>query len=439
MSSSKSNRIQIAIIGGGITGVILALGLQKRGVDFTLYERAPAFTELGAGIGFSPNAERALKIVDPEVYRVYKEVTPPTNGVEYFQFVDGYETNELVAKLLIGADAFQGGRRSDFLEAWSKLIPKDRVRFGKELVSTTDREDGRVLLQFKDGSTGEADVVIGCDGIHSRCRRLILGEENPACCASYTNKYCFRALIPMERARPVLGEERTSGGSRTLNRYMFIGPDAHCIIYPVAKGQIMNVLLVISDPNPWHTEDGKQTAPGERAEATQTYKEWHPFVKSLIELLPEKLQKWAIFDMFNNPAPYYYRGNMAIAGDAAHATGPHLGSGAGFGIEDGLVLASLFQAANAKLDGQDQESRVKLCRAALATYNNVRYDRTQWLVGATREACALFHRQNKAAAHDPEIFLQDISKLFHTIWDNNIEEMVQEAIGEFDVLGSASQ
>ncbi|KAI2470717.1 FAD/NAD(P)-binding domain-containing protein [Annulohypoxylon bovei var. microspora] len=437
MSPAETSNIHVAIIGGGITGIILALGLQKRGVNFTLYERAPAFTEIGAGIGFSPNAERALKVVDPEVYRVYKQLTPSTHMEEYFQWVDGYRTNEVAARLLIGVDAFQGGRRSDFVDAWSKLISKDRAKFNKEVASLVQKDDGKVSLQFKDGSVEEADVVIGCDGIHSRVRQLILGEANPASYASYSNKYCFRALVPMENARAALGAERTTGGNnKSLNRFMYNGPNAHYITYPVAKGQFMNVLLVISDPNPWKTEDGKHITSGSKGEALRAYEGWHPRVRAIAEMLPDELQKWAIFDMFENPAPYYNRDSVAIAGDAAHAAGPHLGSGAGFGIEDALVLATLLEAVNTKLDVQDQDAKIELCHTALAAYNNVRYDRTQWLVGATREACALFHWQDENVGSDFGKFLPEITKRFHKIWNNDINEMAKEALGEFERLGS---
>ncbi|KAI1765706.1 FAD/NAD(P)-binding domain-containing protein [Hypoxylon sp. FL1150] len=431
------DQIHVAIIGGGITGVILALGLQKRGVSYTLYERAPAFTEIGAGIGFSPNAERALRVVDPAVYRIYKEVASSTTGrEEHFQWVDGYATNKVAAKLLIGVDAFQGGRRSDFLEAWSRLIAGDSVRFGKEIASISERDDGGgggvVSLGFKNGSEEEADVVIGCDGINSQVRRLLLGDVDPASYPGYTNKYCYRALVPMDRARAVLGAERTAAGDRSMNRFMYNGPGAHCMTYPVAKDQFFNVLLVVSDPNPWRTEDGRHTAPGTRADAARAFAAWHPKVRALVDLLPEQLQKWAIFDLFENRVPRYHAGSVAIAGDAAHAAGPHLGSGAGFGIEDALVLASILEAANKKAAGKDQKAKTNLCHAALEAYNSVRYDRTQWLIGATRESCALFHWQDERVGSDFDKFLPEISRLFHQIWDNDIDQMVQGALKEFD-------
>ncbi|KAJ2979691.1 hypothetical protein NUW58_g7139 [Xylaria curta] len=144
----------------------LALALEKRGVSYTLYERAAAFTEIGAGIGFSPNAERALHVVDPRVYAVYKKVASSTDYEDYFQWVDGYESNEVVARLLIGVDAFQGGRRSDFLEAWSTLIPAEKARFSKDVEAIQEEEDGKLTLQFRDGSLETVDI-----GIRARPRR----------------------------------------------------------------------------------------------------------------------------------------------------------------------------------------------------------------------------------------------------------------------------
>jgi salicylate hydroxylase len=113
--ADEKRRLHVAIVGGGITGVTLALGLQARGVDYTIYERTSAFKEIGAGVGFSPNAERALTGVDPKVHAAYKRVATP-NGEDYFQWVDGYGTDEVVYKLYLGEQGFQGCRRSDFLD-----------------------------------------------------------------------------------------------------------------------------------------------------------------------------------------------------------------------------------------------------------------------------------------------------------------------------------
>ncbi|KAI0111196.1 hypothetical protein GGR51DRAFT_69381 [Nemania sp. FL0031] len=431
---TSTNGIHVAIIGGGITGVILALALSHRGVSYTLYERAPSFTEIGAGIGFSPNAERALKVVDPRVYAVYKQVASTTGDEEdYFTWVDGRRTNEVVARLLIGVDAFQGGRRSDFLEAWSKLIPSGRAKFGKEVESIIQRGEGKVVMRFRDQSVEEADVVIGCDGIRSRVRQLVLGEANPAAYPRYTNKFCFRALLPMDKARAVVGK------TRTMHRYMYNGPGAHTITYSVANGTLLNALFVVTDSNPWPIE--RHTASGTKQEVIDAFADWHPAVRGLVDLLPEKLEKWAIFDMYDHPAPYYNVGAAALAGDAAHASGPHLGSGAGFGIEDGLVLATVLKAADDEVVvRQSGKDKMQICCDALAAYNTARFDRDQWLPGATREAVELFQWRNKEVGSNHEKFLPIVDRLYHTIWDNDIDEMVKAAMVEFkNVVAKQSQ
>ncbi|KAJ3577815.1 hypothetical protein NPX13_g2753 [Xylaria arbuscula] len=421
MADSTSTRpaLHTAIIGGGITGVILALGLERRGVSYTLYERAPAFTEIGAGIGFSPNAERALRYVDPKVYSVYKKVASTTGDKEdYFNWVDGYRTNELVARLLIGVDAFQGGRRSDFLEAWSKLIPSDKVRFDKELVEAVNQGDGTVSLEFKDGTRAVANF--GCDGIRSRVRHLIIGEKKAQAHPHYTNKFCFRALLPMDKAREVLGDARTE------SRFMYNGPGRHAITYAVAEGKLLNALFVIHDPNPWPYE--RHTAPGTKQEVVDAYADWHPVVRGLVDLLPEKLDKWAIFDMFDAPTPYYNLRNIALAGDAAHASGPHLGSGAGFGIEDALVLACLLKLADEAYE-QNRPSLTKerLCDFTLKVYHEIRYERDEWLPKATRDAADHFQAVREGWTHDDRAsFLKSVSELYHTIWDKDISEMLTE-------------
>lgn len=273
--------------------------------------------------------------------------------------------------------------------------------------------------------------MIGCDGIRSRVRQLILGETNPASQPRYTHKFCFRALLPMAAVRNVLSPERIR------DRFMYNGPGAHVITYSVAGGALLNALFVVSDPDPW-PPGARHTAPGTKQEVVDAYKEWHPAVRGLVDLLPEKLDKWAIFDMYDYPAPHYNVGSVALAGDAAHASGPHLGSGAGFGIEDALVLASVLKAADDELGGtaggEAEKSKTQICHDALAAYNTARFDRDQWLPGATREAVELFQWQDKEVGSDPEKFLARVGGLYHTIWDNDIDEMVRNAVAGFQGL-----
>jgi salicylate hydroxylase len=148
--------LHVAIVGAGISGVTLALGLQARGVSYVIYERASGFKEIGAGIGFSPNAENALISLDKRIHEAYKRVATP-NGEDYFQWIHG-QADELIYKLFVGHQGFQGCRRSDFLYELAKMIPTEKVKFDKQVDLISEAKDGEVTLRFVDGTTESADA-----------------------------------------------------------------------------------------------------------------------------------------------------------------------------------------------------------------------------------------------------------------------------------------
>lgn len=156
---------EVAIIGGGITGLTLAIGLLRRKIPFKIYERATSFREIGAGIGFTPNAERAMKTLDPRIHAAFRTVAAQ-NDEDWFNYVDGYnwdvkdpDQEDTILRLYCGERGFEGCRRLDFLEELVKCVPEEFVEFEKDMVGVTERRnDEKILLSFRDGSTAEADV-----------------------------------------------------------------------------------------------------------------------------------------------------------------------------------------------------------------------------------------------------------------------------------------
>ncbi|KAJ4388055.1 hypothetical protein N0V93_008660 [Gnomoniopsis smithogilvyi] len=416
--SQSQTPLHVAIVGGGVTGLCLGIGLQARGVPFTIYERASGIQEVGAGIGLSPNAEWAMKVLAPEVHAGYERVAN-ANGEDYFQWVNG-ETKELIFKLFVGEGCFRGCRRSDFLEELVKCLPAERLKFGMMVEDVREEEEGAgMVLRFAGGREEFADTVIGSDGIRSRLRAQLF----PSSAATYTQKYSFRALIPMEQALARLGHHMVS------TRFMYNGPDAHIITYPVAGNTFLNTLAVVSDPQPWSAPGGRHTGRATRDEAMRAFAGWHADVKAIVELLPEDMDKWAIFDMLENPIQQYHKGGrVCLTGDAAHAVGPHLGAGAGFGIEDACLLAELLKIVQDQISNAGEERlKEKYLEAAFRVYTEMRYERTQWLVKHTRETVDLFEWRDPEVAKDSEAYGREISWRFHEIWDYNIDDMLKKA------------
>ena len=230
----------------------------------------------------------------------------------------------------------------------------------------------------------------------------------------------------MEKARDVLGQWRTS------TRLMHLGPNAHALTFPVALGTILNVVAFVTDPGEWQAKDGKLTAPACKSEAIQAFSAFSPVVRAIMDLLPEQLDKWAVFDTYDHPVPSYISGRLCLAGDAAHASAPHHGAGAGCGIEDNLALAVLLEAA-ARSDVSKRPSSV---RTALQVYNSVRYERSQFLVESSRIIGEVYEWRETDCGTDYKKIAHEIDSRSHKIWDYDVDAMVGEALDQF---GRATQ
>ncbi|KAI1561503.1 MFS-1 multi-domain protein [Pyrenophora tritici-repentis] len=419
---------EVAIVGGGIAGLTLAIGLLRRNIPFKIYERAQGFREIGAGIGFTANAERAMLALDPRIHAGFRNLAFRNNEDDFY-YVDGYhwdpnnpDHEEVIFKMYLDERGFEGCRRPDFLEELVRHIPPQFVAFGKDLVSVRDDAgDSKCTLSFHDGSAAKADLVIGCDGIRSKLRRVMFGEGHPAAYPQYTYKYAIRGLIPMDQAKAAVGE------FQTFNRMMHFGPGAHALTFPVAGGNILNVVAFVTDPDQWKAPDGKLTAPASKAEAAKAFSAFSPVVRKIINLLPDTIDKWAVFDTGIHPPPSYVSGRLCLAGDAAHAAAPHHGAGAGCGIEDTLVLACLLEAV-ARSNPADRSTAI---RSALQVYNNIRYERTQWLVQSSRMIGDVYEFMHPECGQDHQKIAHEIYTRSHKIWDYEVDAMAQDALHQF--------
>lgn len=207
----------VAIVGGGIAGLTLAIALNSRSIPVTLYEQARSFGEIGAGVSFSPNAVQAMKVCHQGIYEAFETVCTrnmwPSKEKVWFDYVDAYSdvmsNGVLDTAFTISSNLGQNGvHRAHFLDEAVKLIPNQLARFGKRLQNISEDRNGRLVMHFDDGTVAEADAIIGCDGIKSRVRQTIVGPDHPSARPVYTHKYAFRGLIPMEDACAAVGEER---------------------------------------------------------------------------------------------------------------------------------------------------------------------------------------------------------------------------------------
>ncbi|HYP83075.1 FAD-dependent monooxygenase [Variovorax sp.] len=343
--------LKVGIVGAGIGGVALARALRLRGIDAYLFERAGAFGEIGAGVQITPNAAkvlRALGLAD-QLDRVgfLPEAMVGRNwdtGRELFRT----PLREICPRLF-GAD-FYHVHRADVHAILCQDIPADRVRFNVQCVGV-DRTAHGATARFSDGSSFEADLIVGADGIHSVVRDALWGQSK----ASFTGHMCWRALVPVaQHPLPFVSPDAS----------FWMGPKAHIVTYYVKGGAAVNIVAV-NESAEWVAESW--TEPSTREELLAAYQGWHPNIIALFERVESSQTfKWGLFD--RDPMQAWSQGRVTLLGDAAHPMLPFLSQGAAMAIEDGYVLAAALSHCpdvEAALRAYEAERRPRTARVQL--------------------------------------------------------------------------
>lgn len=252
MEPHQARPIHIAIIGAGIGGLALAIGLVRQGVQYTLYESAAEYATVGAGVGLGPNALRAMHLIDPRLRELYDSIksgnlTPGKDHVmsEALMTEEGFGAKDGWVPTPWGAPCYTrtSAHRKALLDIMTSLVPSQTVRFNKKAKSIS-QESNKVSIAFEDGETVAVDAVIGADGIKGMTRRVVLENYPDHIEPTYTGKYGYRSIVPMQDAKEILGD--LAGDAK-----MFMGPEANFTVYPISKGTEVNVVAFKKHPQPW--------------------------------------------------------------------------------------------------------------------------------------------------------------------------------------------
>jgi len=415
---SPQKPFDVAIVGGGIAGLTLAIGLLRHKVPVTIYESAHHFGEIGAGVAFGPNSTRAMKLIDQSVKAAFDHVATTNQWqskkdvwfeVRYGQDLpsshhNGPKTNGELLGSITCSDGQATCHRAAFLDEMIKLVPSDVTHFGKRLQSIDDLGDDGVLLHFRDGTTATHAAVVGCDGIKSTTRLHVLGANDPAAHAQWTGKYCYRRLVPMDDAVGAIGEELA------MNNQVYLGPHGHMLTFPVQKGKAFN-MVAFSSQEKWEHEEWVIHATKE--ELQKDFEGYGSTVQAMLPLV-KSLDIWALFD--DPPTRTYFKGRVCLMGDAAHASTPFQGSGAGMAIEDAYVLSSLLGSIRGKEE----------IEGAFRGFDAVRRERTQRLVRTSREAAHLWEFELEGVGEDYEKIRENMMTRMHWVWNEDLEKEVKE-------------
>jgi 6-hydroxynicotinate 3-monooxygenase len=331
-------KLRIAIAGGGLGGLTAAILLEKAGYNYAVYEQAPQLARIGAGINLYQNTTRIFKHIGllDKMSAIGLRCESWLNrewdtGRIYFAWPEKeWEEQYAAPHLLL--------HRGDLQAMMAAAVPQHRIQYGKCLTGLEDRK-GMIRLSFTDGSTADADIVIGADGVNSIVREILLGPELP----TYSGFVAYRAIIP----RKLLGDYvlESDGVKFWCDDRHWAKEDRHFIIYYLTRARD-EIYFVTGSPDPnW---EGLLPVDVEMAEIKKHYEGFHPAVQRVIDACP-KASKWPLLE--RQPLPLWSRGRIVLLGDACHPMKPHMGQGAGMAMEDAVILVRCIEAADGDYAG----------------------------------------------------------------------------------------
>ena len=355
------NARRIAIVGAGLGGLAAAIALRRQGFEVQVYEQAAELAEFGAGINISPNSVKffhAVGLAD-KLHAVSSEPV----GLTWRD----WDSGEIHHCLPFGDFEKRYGakyyvvHRSDLHRLLSEAVPQESIQLGKRCAKVESR-NGTAGLSFTDGTSAEADVVVGCDGIRSAVRAHLFGGEGP----HYAGTMCWRALAPAS----ALPEGYHDG---YVNQWS--GNGGFVISYYVRRGEFINFVCVRQQPG-WTEQSW--SVPSNVDELLAAFP--HAGEK-LRRMMGEatSCSKWGQFT--GEHAAQWTKDRVTLLGDSAHAMLATFGQGANMAFEDAYVLAQWLRAS---ADDPD---------AALAHYEAVRKPRATRVQQLSRTE-VLFKKQH---------------------------------------------
>jgi len=360
--------MDIAIIGGGIAGLSLALNLHRHGIACRVFERAPEVKELGVGITLLPHAMREFAALglDQALFDAGIEIGESCFYNRFGQLIYREPRGKGAGYQYPEVSIHRGRLHMILYRAACERLGRDRILTDHDCIGVAQDDDG-VTIAFRQFSTDamrapvRATVAIGCDGINSVLRRQFYPDDRVAFAGINT----WRGVT---RRKPIL----------TGRTYMRIGSilTGKIVVYPIIDdvdrdgNQLVNWMAEIKrdtfDQNDWNK-------PGALADFLPIYRDFRFDWLDVAALIrdADQILEYPMVD--KDPIARWTFGRVTLAGDAAHPMYPRGSNGAAQGAIDARVLAECLLA-----DRGDAP-------AALRAYEAVRAPATAKIVRTNRE------------------------------------------------------
>lgn len=308
--------MKVLIVGAGIGGLTLSALLRKRGIDTVVIEREKEWKHIGYVLGLFPNGMRVLREVG-----IADELLSEGKRIPAHYVVD--EDAHVISKadftsLTAEHEAVVEVERENLHGALRRANDDAAVRMGVTVKSLVDNDDG-VIVTFSDDSTETYDLVVGADGINSHMRDYVQPKEK-----DYSGLTFWLTWIPDDPSFPE-------------DIVYYAGEGKGAALFPCKKGDHIGVLFALSAAEKTPIDPACF-----REHLRKNFAEMHGVMPKVLQSLPELPASMYHNDDNEMHLRKWYRGRIALLGDAVHALSPILGMGASMAMEDAHVLAELL-------------------------------------------------------------------------------------------------
>ncbi len=351
----------VVIVGAGIAGLATALALQQRGLGSVVLERRAGATDEGAGIQIGPNGVALLERLG--LRSALEQVASVPDAIDVHDGPSGRRLTQLPLGAWIAkrhGHPYWVIHRADLMRVLSEAVTaagiEVRYRCASEHVIDAAANDVRVALTS--GETLQASAVIAADGLWSRVRTDHFDAMEPPPAERVAARAMLAADVVPEKLRGVVS--------------VWMAPDAHLVMYPVARGTQHNVVVIARGetiPGAWSTA----------LTADDVALRVQGFALAIQDMLrtARTWQQWPLIS--RTPLKTFAKGRIALIGDAAHPMMPYLAQGAVMALEDAVAIADAL------------ETRRDDRGAACAAFSQSRVARANRVVAAAARNGRIYH------------------------------------------------
>lgn len=326
---TNTYQIDIVIVGGGIAGLSAALACAQAGHKVTVLEGAKELAEVGAGFQITPNASKILMRWGLENEMSKSWAIPSSCSVHRYNgkllaFEEKFAENNMRKYQAPFVDMHRVDTQKLLFERATQLGVD--VRLNTRVASIKQNNQDCPEISLNDGTVIKAELVVGADGLWSKCRESMLGTSDQPL---PTGDLAYRIVFNLDQIQ----DEKVRKWVADPTLDFWIGPKAHAVGYSMRSGTMYNLVLLVPDDLP----PDVSRASGSTDEMKALFEGWDPILTSLLNCVTT-VDKWKLMHRAELESWTNQAKNFVLIGDSCHPMLPYLAQGANSSIEDGAVL-----------------------------------------------------------------------------------------------------